>query len=129
MTPGPDAAAHRRRYWRELATAAQLQGWPWPEAEALGNETDGFIAWYAKRHGNEVFWAPTEYEARQDACSYLVTDTRNGHSAYSSMDWPRDVGDAWMRYVDAHIVQSASSTPADRKMAENASAARWGRCL
>jgi hypothetical protein len=31
-------AATRRRYWRELAAAAALQGQPWPEAEALGEE-------------------------------------------------------------------------------------------
>ena len=30
--------AARRRYWRELHSAALLSGWNWPEAEALGRE-------------------------------------------------------------------------------------------
>ena len=30
--------ATRRRYWRELAAAASLAGWPWPDAERLGTE-------------------------------------------------------------------------------------------
>ena len=34
-SPGPAA---RRRYWRELACAATLSGWPWPDAERLGQE-------------------------------------------------------------------------------------------
>jgi hypothetical protein len=32
------AAAARRRYWREVSAAARLSGMPWPEAEALGVE-------------------------------------------------------------------------------------------
>ena len=32
------AAAASRRYWREVHHAALLQGWSWPEAEALGRE-------------------------------------------------------------------------------------------
>lgn len=32
------AAAARRRYWREIASASRLSGQGWPEAEALGVE-------------------------------------------------------------------------------------------
>jgi hypothetical protein len=32
------ALALRRRYWREMATAARLSGHPWPEAEERGVE-------------------------------------------------------------------------------------------
>jgi len=32
------AAATRRRYWRELAACQRLMGHPWPEAEELGVE-------------------------------------------------------------------------------------------
>jgi hypothetical protein len=35
------AAAARRRYWREVSAAARLSGRPWPEAEALGVESNG----------------------------------------------------------------------------------------
>jgi hypothetical protein len=35
------AAAARRRYWRELAAVQALMGHPWPEAEALGVEPNG----------------------------------------------------------------------------------------
>lgn len=31
----------RRRYWREVSAAAWLSGMPWPEAEALGVESNG----------------------------------------------------------------------------------------
>ena len=32
------AAAARRRYWRDVAAVQALMGRPWPEAEALGVE-------------------------------------------------------------------------------------------
>lgn len=31
-------SATRARYWRELATAASLAGFPWPEAHLLGDK-------------------------------------------------------------------------------------------
>lgn len=39
MTPGPHAAAARRRYWRDLAASYALIGLSWPEAEQLGIES------------------------------------------------------------------------------------------
>jgi hypothetical protein len=35
------ANAARRRYWREVSAVARLSGRPWPEAEALGVESNG----------------------------------------------------------------------------------------